>query len=535
MTSSLPIPKPRAFTKWLDAGTTPVAAVDQAGRLQFYNNAFESFLDPNTPELLSPELLPPAEAWNGVPCHRSLHPPSNPTTPSHTAPNHTAPNALDANAPAVGAVSFDLATYLPLADQEQAIYGCLIALSSTVANAALSNSMLANLMQANSMLSNSMLGRANSDALQSELLEFRKRWADTTHMDALCGNSAQIRKTLQQVQLAIATHTPVLIRGHDLNTCHDLAKGIWLQRFKRSQISSAGFQFMPLAARALDGEMFRSALDLSLPLRFQGEYLETCLLIEDITGLPEGAQAILFDWLSNHRPPQIFATELLTPDRDVPIRNQRAIDSYLSVLVIDIPSLLERPEDIPVIATRILNTSHPTVRGTTYAFSSSAAETLIAYPWHGDMTELRNLIQGISLTTNKFVVEVSDLPLALRSYIGGKATPTQHHTSIDLDQTLLDLEKSLLEKTLLESRGNRALTARKLGISRARLLRRLAQLNIVASEAELSSESDMEPELTITSPKPKPAPRELERPKTNMTSDDFTAIDFMPVDDETPP
>lgn len=525
MTSSLPIPKPRAFTKWLDAGTTPVAAVDQAGCLQFYNSAFEPFLDPNTPELLPPELLPPAEAWNGVPCHRSLHTPSN-----HTPSNHTAPNTVDSNAPALGTVTFDLATYLPLADQEQTIFGCLIALSSTVANSTLANTMLAN-----STLANSTLGRANSDALQSELLEFRKRWADTTHMDALCGNSAQIRKTLQQVQLAIATHTPVLIRGHDLNTCHDLAKGIWLQRFKRSQISSAGFQFMPLAARALDGEMFRSALDLSLPLRLQGEYLETCLLIEDITALPEGAQAILFDWLSNHRPPQIFATELLTSDRDGPIRNHRAIDPYLSVLVVEIPSLLERPEDIPVIATRILNTSHPTVRGTTYAFSSSAIEALIAYPWHGDMTELRNLIQGISLSNNKFVVEVSDLPLALRSYIGGKATPTRHHTTIDLDQTLLDLEKSLLEKTLLESRGNRALTARKLGISRARLLRRLAQLNIVASEAELSSESDMEPELTITSPKPKSAPRESERPKTNMTSDDFTAIDFMPVDDETPP
>jgi transcriptional regulator of aromatic amino acid metabolism len=518
MTSSLPSPKPRAFTKWLDAGTTPVAAVDQAGRLQFHNDAFAPFLEPNAPELLPSELIPPAEAWNGIPCQRSFQ----------RSPNNTEPHQRESNDTTAGANAYNLATYLPLADQEHVIYGCLITLSSALVT--------------------STLARANSDSLQKELLEFRQRWSDAIHMDVLCGNSAQIRKTLQQVQLAIATHTPVLIRGYDLNTCHDLAKGIWLQRFKRSQLSSAGFQFMPLTARSLDGEMFRSALDLALPLRMHGEYLETCLLIEDVTALPEGAQAILADWLSNHRPPQIFATELLASDREAPaaIRNNRAINQYLGVLVIDIPSLLERPEDILVIATRILNASQSAPRGTTFAFSSSAAEALIAYPWHGDLNELRSLIQSISLAANKFVVEVSDLPLVLRSYIGGKATPTPHHSSIDLDQTLLELEKSLLEKTLLESRGNRALTARRLGISRARLLRRLAQLNIVASETELATDSDLEPELidhsnstkkdvTTTTSKSTTAAREPERPKTNIASDDFTAIDFVPVDDETTP
>ena len=104
----------------------------------------------------------------------------------------------------------------------------------------------------------------------------------------------------------------------------------------------------------------------------------------------------------------------------------------------------------------------------------------------------------------------------------------------------------MLEKTLLESRGNRALTARRLGISRARLLRRLAQLNIVASETELATDPDLEPELmdhsnstkedvTMRTSKSTTAAHEPESPKTSIASDDFTAIDFVPVDDETTP
>lgn len=506
MTSSLPSPKPRAFTKWLDAAASPVAAVDQAGRLQFCNTAFEPFLQPQNPEFLLPQLLPPAEAWNGVACQRAIQ----------IAIDDLAPNAPPAQ--------YNFATYMPLMNQDQETFGCLITLMpiTPLPSATPQPAKLNTLEHADVAL----LNTAPSDALQHELLEFRKRWSDATHLDVLCGNSPQIRKTLQQVQVAIATHTPVLIRGYDLHTCHDLAKGIWLQRFKKSHISSAGFQFMPIAARALDGEMLRSALDLALPLRLHGEYLETCLLIEDVSALHASALTILSDWLSHHRPPQIFATELLTPNQKHDTTQQRGLESYFGVVVIDIPSLQNRPEDIPAIATRILNHSPATTRGTSYAFAPSAMEALIAYPWHGDLQELKTLLNCIALPAHKFVVEISDLPLALRSYIGGKASPTQQNTSIDLDQTLLELEKSLLEKTLLESRGNRALTARKLGISRARLLRRLAQLNIIASESDPSNDSDSEASLPDNATLPPPK-------EPANTIDDAMTIDFVPVDDDT--
>jgi hypothetical protein len=525
MTSPVPNPKPRAFTKWLDSGLTPLAAVDPAGTLQFYNDAFVPFLRPDAPERLAAHLQPPAEAWNGLPCQRHFH---ASTRLQGTSGEH-----------------YDQANYLPLAHPDQTIFGCLISLSSAVGSLSNPHASHALPHQPNSFTADTaVLPRASSDTLHQELLEFRRRWSDATQMDLLCGHSPLIHKTLQQVQLAVATSTPVLIRGYDLNACHDLAKGIWLQRFKRSQISSAGFQFMPISARALDGEMLRSALDLALPLTFHGEYLATCLLIEDITTIHQEARTILADWLSAHRPSQIFATEITSRDGLGRAPRDAHLEPYFAVLVIEVPSLRDRPEDIPAIATRILNHSIPPSRVTSYAFSHSAIEALIAYPWHGDYSELQTAIRQISLAPNKFIVDAADLPLAIRSYIGGKSVPTPAHSKLDLDQTLLEIEKSLLEKTLEECKGNRAMAARQLGISRPRLLRRLAQLHIAAADMEDGADSQAATEIPETSrPTPSKQAPSLKSNTTsnvpsepdsldNQPSEEITMIDFIPVDEE---
>lgn len=525
MTSPLPSPKPRAFTKWLDSGSTPLAAVDPTGTLQFYNDAFVPFLNADAPERLASHLQPPAEAWHGLPCQRLF--------------------CSSARLQETTGLSYDQANYLPLAHADQTIFGCLISLSSAFGNPFGPDADHKLQSQSNSFTSDTaVLARAPSDALQKELLEFRRRWSDATQMDLLCGHSPQIQKTLQQVQLAVSTGTPVLIRGYDLNACHDLAKGIWLQRFKRSQISSAGFQFVPLSARALDGEMLRSALDLALPLTFHGEYLATCLLIEDINTIHQEAQTILTEWLSSHRPSQIFATDIKSRDNSGRDTRNTTLKNYFAVLVIEVPSLRDRPEDIPVIATRILNHRIPPSRVTSYAFSGSAIEALIAYPWHGDYSELQTAIRQISLPPNKFIVDAADLPLAIRTYIGGKAMPTSTLTKLDLDQTLLEIEKSLLEKTLEECKGNRAMAARQLGISRPRLLRRLAQLQIAAAESEDGADPQAATEIAETSrPTPsKQAPSVKSKTSLNVpseqasderpSSEELTQIDFIPVDEE---
>ena len=165
MTSSLPSPKPRAFTKWLDAAASPVAAVDQAGRLQFYNTAFETFLQPQNPEFLLPQLLPPAEAWNGVACQRAIQ------------------IAIDDLAPSAPPAQYNVATYMPLMNQDQETFGCLITLMPlTPQPAATPQPAKLNTVKHADV---ALLNTAPSDALQHELLEFRKRWSDATHLDVL--------------------------------------------------------------------------------------------------------------------------------------------------------------------------------------------------------------------------------------------------------------------------------------------------------------------------------------------------------------
>ena len=509
MTGSLPSLKPRAFTKWLDTGATPVAAVDRDGTLQFYSELFETILRQAPEDLFHTSLKPPAEIWDGLACYRQLANPIASLTPE--------------------TVHYRFALYVPLRDAKNAIYGCLITLYSDIPHNLFDHGKPANVA----------LDRADSDALQQQLHEFRQRWSDLTQLDILCGTSAKIRRTSQQVQLAIATNTPVLIRGVDVNACHDLAKGIWLQRFKRAQISSAGFQFMPISPRSLDGEMLQSLLDTALPIRFHGDFIETCLLLEDISSISTPASHILAQWLSLHHPSQIFATETIS---SASVRLHDAslvtIQQYVGVLVIDLPSLKDRTDDIVAIATRILNQNTTPNRISSLAFSPSAQDALLTYPWHGDLTELRSSIKAIQLPQGKHLVNVADLPMSIRTYIGGMSALPTSSPAIDLDQALLDLEKSLIETMLQESRGNRAAAARKLGISRARLLRRLAQLGI-ATPTDDETASDETPATSPAKPKPStPAKTDQRRHDQDVTTpqsvDDMAAIDFVPVDDDEP-
>ncbi len=499
MSENIPSPKPRAFAKWLDSGETPLAATDAAGALQFANTAFQALLNASSStssSQLQDLLQPPPEAWHGKLCIRAIP--------------EDAFNIFLTDSP------FSFAHYLPLIDAKSEVFGCLI----TLHRSTIDTSKSSNLHPASTKL-NYPAAESTSDRWLAHVHEFRRTWGDSQQQDILCGVSPQIRRVAQQVQLAIATSSPVMIRGRDLNVCHELAKGIWLQRFRRAQISSAGYQWMPLSARLVEGEKLKSLLEIAKPVRTSSEFIETTLLIEDLSSLSTTSREVLSDWLLEFRPAQLFATTALpssTSPTALPYPKD-ALEQHLSVLVIDIPPLAERPEDITYLATRLLNNRASSLKMPPYAFTVEANEYLTAYPWNGDYSELKNLIQSIPLTNEKHMLDIGDLPLPIRSYIGGKSQESATQLQIDLEQLLLQTERSIIERALLESRGNRAQTARNLGMSRPRLLRRLVQLGL---ETEPTDDGHREA-------------RANDKPmKAEPLMDESATIDFTPIDEPKP-
>jgi DNA-binding NtrC family response regulator len=148
----------------------------------------------------------------------------------------------------------------------------------------------------------------------------------------------------------------------------------------------------------------------------------------------------------------------------------------LNVLPIDIPPLRERRADIPVLAQHFLARAAAPKR---MALSEAAVARLLAHPWPGNVRELRNAMERVAAFVKCSVVEPADL-----NFLEGRATPQAIQ---EFDMTLLEgdlnvavaaLEKSMIRSALDACAGNKAAAARRLGIHRQLLHKKLKQYGL---------------------------------------------------------
>jgi two-component system response regulator AtoC len=147
----------------------------------------------------------------------------------------------------------------------------------------------------------------------------------------------------------------------------------------------------------------------------------------------------------------------------------------LNVVQIRVPSLRERKEDIPLLANTFLKEICERDGKAFRPLSPEAMEALLVYDWPGNVRELKGAIDsGVTLATGNQIT-VRDLPVTVRGASGGLALReggTQDLVNIH------DNEVRLIMRALDESDGNRTEAAKKLGISRRTLHRRLKELQL---------------------------------------------------------
>jgi len=147
----------------------------------------------------------------------------------------------------------------------------------------------------------------------------------------------------------------------------------------------------------------------------------------------------------------------------------------LNVVQIRVPSLRERKQDIPFLANAFLKEISERDGKAFRPLSPDAMECLLQYDWPGNVRELKGAIDsGMTLSTGKQITP-RDLPPAVR----GRAELVLTRGSVPQDQVnLQENERRLIMRALDECNGNRTEAAKKLGISRRTLHRRLRELQL---------------------------------------------------------
>ena len=146
----------------------------------------------------------------------------------------------------------------------------------------------------------------------------------------------------------------------------------------------------------------------------------------------------------------------------------------LNAMIIHLPPLTERQDDIPILVEHFLGN----LDRTDVSFAPEAMERLMRYQWPGNVRELKNAVEcSLSLMgPDTSSIQVHDLPATI-----GTAYSPSHHTDIPCSPqavTLSDNERIVIKNTLENNKWNMAKTAKLLGISRASLYEKTQKYNL---------------------------------------------------------
>jgi DNA-binding NtrC family response regulator len=163
------------------------------------------------------------------------------------------------------------------------------------------------------------------------------------------------------------------------------------------------------------------------------------------------------------------------PEALLPVGITSPLADHLCGLTLRLHPLADRVVDLPMIATAMLDRRRAGGDGLADRFARAALDAMVIYPWPDNFRELDQTIRHAMRSCPGQVIGLEHLPLAIRSYRPNESVPKQQQ-SIDLDQVVAQFESDLIREALESSEGNRAEAARKLNISRARLLRKLESI-----------------------------------------------------------
>lgn len=334
------------------------------------------------------------------------------------------------------------------------------------------------------------LGRAvEARRLRLENLALRSREGEP---DLVVGESPAFRRALETAEKCAAADATVLLLGETGTGKECFAR--WIHRKSRR----ADRAFLAVNCAALSPALFESELfghekgaftgaDQRRIGRFEAADGGT-LFLDEIAEIPPSSQAKLLRVLQDRTFERVGGSRTLRCDVRVVAATNRDLarevqegrfreDLYyrLNVVPIRLPSLRERPEDIPALAHHFL-ARHARVLGKPLALSKAALEVLPRRPWPGNVRELEHALYRAALLARGEVLG----PDAFGESVGGESAqaPGSGGLKAVSHRALEEAERESIRGALRESGGNKSQAARKLRVSYKTLLHKIKKLGL---------------------------------------------------------
>ncbi|RDW19425.1 sigma-54 interaction domain-containing protein [Oceanobacillus chungangensis] len=333
----------------------------------------------------------------------------------------------------------------------------------------------------------------------SELYELRQKVItnnEDTPFSKLKGSSPALKQTIQIANKAAKTNATTLILGES-----GTGKEICARAIHEASLINGG-PFIPVNCGAIPNALFESELFGYESGSFTGAdkngkagKIEMAdggtIFLDEVGELPLEMQVKLLRVLqenvvyrigdSSGKKINVRFVAATNQDLDELMKEKKfRSDLYyrLNVIQITMPPLRNRLTDIYELANYFLNQFAVKYQVTSPKLEADAYQFLLGYHWPGNVRELRNVMERIIILSDTSVIQKQDISRFFQqngsnSYYGVELTEAKK-----LPRQIDHLEIQLIEETLIEMNGNKSATARKLGISRMTLYKKIDRYGI---------------------------------------------------------
>lgn len=324
--------------------------------------------------------------------------------------------------------------------------------------------------------------------LRRENLALKREVNRRYGFEELVGETREMHELIERMRAIADTRATVLIEGES-GTGKEL-----VARALHRNSSRASKPFIPIHCAALSESLMESELFghekgafTGANARRQGmfELAEGgTAFLDEVGEIPLATQVKLLRVLENREFLRVGGTAPVQVDVRVLAATNRSLaeeieegrfreDLYyrLNVVRIDIPPLRARTSDIPILIEKFLKEFSREHGKAQPALTKRALNRMLQFPWPGNVRQLRNVVENLVLFARGTNLDIDDLP---QEIVSAPSEALEIPIGVPLDQ----IERQVLEKTLIAAGGNRTRAAELLGISRRTLLRKIKELGL---------------------------------------------------------
>jgi two-component system, NtrC family, response regulator AtoC len=335
----------------------------------------------------------------------------------------------------------------------------------------------------------------------------RERVTAEDNLDGIIGSSAHIQDVLRMISRLKDTRTPVLISGES-GTGKELAARALHFRGSMAQTPFVAVDCGSLVPTLMESELFGyekgafTGATKSKAGLFQAASGGT-IFLDEIGELPLEMQAKLLRVLQEKEVRPVGSNERETVDVRVIAATNRDLEAAyragtfrkdlyfrLNVVTVHLPPLRDRRSDIPVLVHHFLDRY---AKASQIQVTPPAMKSLLQYEWPGNVRELENCIaRAVTLGDGK-IIDVSDLPPAIRAEPAEPGSAGVPEASSLSTTALAEMERMTILRVFEQAHGDKALAGKMLGISRATLYRKLKRYNIALKGSDEGGEAESPP------------------------------------------